>query len=102
MNRAQDGLSMIRQLPQEPNDVPRALTVETRGRFIQEQEQLWLASELNTDRQPFSCFNSKAGDQSISKWLEFEEFADLLHVGVLLGYGNFAGLTQVCGESHRL
>ena len=101
MNRAQDGLSMIRQLPQEPNDVPRALTVETRGRFIQEQEQLRLASELNTNRQPFSCFNSKTGDQSISEWLEFEEFDDFFHVSILLGYGNFAGLTQICRESHR-
>jgi len=101
MDRAQDGLSMICQLPQEPNDVPRALTVETRGWFIQEQEQLRLASELNTNRQPFSCFNSKAGDKSVSEWLEFEEFDDLLHVRVLLGYGNFTGLTQICGESHR-
>ena len=101
MDRTQDGLSMIRQLPQEPNDVPRALTVETRGRFIQEQEQLWLAGELNTDRQPLPCFNSKAGDQSVSEWLEFEKFDDFFHVGVLLGYGNFAGLTQICRESHR-
>ena len=93
---------MICQFPQEPNDVPRALTIETRGRFIQEQKQLWLASELNTDRQPFSRFDSKAGDQSVSEWLEFEEFDDFFHVSVLLGYGNFAGLTQICGESHRL
>ena len=38
MNRTQDGLSMIRQLPQEPNDVLRALTIETQGWFIQEKE----------------------------------------------------------------
>jgi len=101
MDRTQDGLSMVCQLPQEPNDVPRALTIETRGWFIQEQEQLWLAGKLNANGQSFSCFNSKAGDQSVSEWLEFEEFDDLLHVSVLLRYGNFAGLTQICGESHR-
>ena len=38
MNRTQDSLPMIRQLPQEPNDVTRALTIETRGWFIQEKE----------------------------------------------------------------
>ena len=102
MNRTQNSLSMICQLPQEPNDIPCALTIETRGWFIQEKEQLGLASELDTDRQPFSCFNSKAGDQSVSEWLEFEEFDDFLHVSILLGFGNFARLTQIRRESHRL
>ena len=38
MDRTQDGLSVIRQLPQEPDDVPRALAIETRSRFIQEEQ----------------------------------------------------------------
>ena len=60
MDRTQNGLSVIRQLPQEPNDVPRALTIEARGGFIEEKKQLWFASKLNADRQSLSCFSSKA------------------------------------------
>ena len=71
MNPTQDGLSMIYRLPQEPNDIPRALTIKARGRFVQEKEQLRLASEFNSDCQPLSCFDSKTGDQSISEWLVF-------------------------------
>jgi hypothetical protein len=52
MNRAQDGLSMICQLPQQPSDVPHALTIGTRGWFIIEKEELRLAGEPNTNRQP--------------------------------------------------
>ena len=35
---AQDGLSMICQLPQEPDNIPRALSIETRGRFVKEEK----------------------------------------------------------------
>ena len=102
MNSAHDCLPMIRQLPQEPNDVPSALTVETRGRLIQKEEEFRLASKLDSNRQPLSRFNSKAEDESVGEWLKFEEFDDFLHVGILLCLGNFVGLTQVCRESHSL
>ena len=98
MDRTQDRLPMVRQLPQEPDNVPCALAVETRGRFIKEEKQLRLASELYTNRQPLPCFDSKAQHQSISERLEFKEFKDFLHISVLLRFGDFVGLTQISRE----
>ena len=42
-NRAENGLPLVGQLAQEADQVPRRLSIETRRRLVQEQEQLRLA-----------------------------------------------------------
>jgi len=101
MDGAQDGLPVIRQLPQEPDNIPRALAIEARSGFIQEEEQLWFAGELHTNRHSFPCLASKAQYQSVGERLEFEEFDDFFHVSVLLGLGNLIRLAQISREPHR-
>ena len=82
MDRAQDGLALIRQLPQESDDVPRVLTIEIRGGFIQVES----ASEFHTDRHPLPCLTSEIRYQGVSERLEFE------HINVLLGFSDLVGL----------
>ena len=101
MDRAQDGLPVIRQLPQEPDDVPRALTVKTRSWFVQEEEQLRFAGEFHTNRHPLPCLASETQYQSVSERLELEKFNDFLHISILLGFGDLEGLAQISRESHR-
>jgi hypothetical protein len=48
---------MLRQSVDKIKDRPRGLTVETGGRFVEEEEQLGLSSELDTDGETLSLFH---------------------------------------------
>ena len=103
--RAKDGLALIRKLSQEPNDVPCALTIQPRGRFIQEQE-LGLGSKLDADRKTLPGSNvqrySILYDDCVSEGLKFQELDNLLDVCVLLLFRDVVWLPQVSGEPHHL
>jgi hypothetical protein len=66
VNRAKNGLALVREFPQEPDDVPRALTVQSRGRFVQKQQELGFRSELDTDRKTLAGFDVQRYDDRIS------------------------------------
>ena len=42
VDRAQDRLAAVCELAEEADEVPRALAIETRGRLVEEEEQLGL------------------------------------------------------------
>ena len=66
VDRAKNGLALVRELPQEPDDVPRALTVQPGRRFIQEQQELRFRSEFDTDRKTLASFDVQREDNRIS------------------------------------
>lgn len=54
---AQDGLTVSSQLSEQLQDVPRGLRVETRGRFIQEEQESGFSDQLDTDGQSLSLLD---------------------------------------------
>ena len=95
MDRAKDSLALVRQLPQEPDDVPRALAIQSRGRFVQEQQQFGLGGELDTDRKTLAGFDVQRHDDRVGERLKFQEFDDLLDICVLLFLRDVVRLPQV-------
>jgi len=102
VDRAKDSLALVRQLPQEPDDVPCALTIQSRGRFVQEQQQFGLGGELDTDRKTLAGFDVQRHDDRISKGLKFQEFDDFLDICVLLFLRDVVRLPQVSRKPHGL
>ena len=102
MDGAKNSLALVRKLPQKPDDVPRALTIQPRRRFVQEQQQFGLGGELNTDRETFASFDVQGEDEGIGEGLELQEFDDFLDIGVFLLLRDVVRLPQVSGESHGL
>ena len=102
VDRAKNGLTLVRKLPQEPNNVPRALTIQSRGRFVQEQQQLGLGGELDTYRKTLAGFDVQRYDDRISEGLKLQEFDDLLDICVLLLLRDVVRLPQVSREPHGL
>ena len=95
MNRAKNSLAIVCQLLQEPHDVPRALTIQSRGRFVQEQQQFGFGGELDTDRKTLAGFDVQRYDDRISEGLEFQEFDNLFNICVLLLLRDVVRLPQV-------
>jgi len=83
MDRAKNGLALVRKLPQEPHDVPCALTIQSRGRFVQEQQQFWLGGELDTDRKTLAGFNVQRYGNRVGERLKLQKFDDLLDIRAL-------------------
>lgn len=50
MNGAQNGLAIIGEFVDERADGPGGLTVETRGRFVEEEEQVGFGGKLHPNR----------------------------------------------------
>lgn len=98
MNSADDRLSSTSKLPQESDDTKRALTIQPRRRLIQEQQQLWLSSQLNTNGQPLPLLDPKAGYNSILKLPELQQIDDCVHIRQLLRTGDMPFLTKDRGE----
>lgn len=124
VNGAKDGLAGLGKLFEEVEDGPRGLRVESRGRFINEQQQRRLRSELNADGETLSLFHVETfakntyGDRSVSMskehsryniargenlihtnnsigvFLHIQKSNDLVHVCQLLGLGGASGLAQ--------
>ena len=90
MDRAEDCLARLDELAQEGNDKKRALAIEARCRFVQEQQgptnisyvsdgignSSRLADELDADIQPLSLLNTEAvssdSNQSILDILQLQ------------------------------
>ena len=95
MDRTKNGLALVRKLPQEPDNVPGALTIQSRGRFVQEQQQFGLGGKLDTDRKTFAGFDIQRYDNRVGERLKFQEFDDLLDICVLLFLRDVVRLPQV-------
>jgi hypothetical protein len=81
-SRAEDGLTIVGQLAEEPHDSPCGLRVKTRRRLIQEQEKLglyhhqqlaWvsdkitnLSSELDSNSRAFAVLDTQRSDNGIT------------------------------------
>jgi hypothetical protein len=106
MDGTQDGLTGGGELSQESNDVEGALTVETGGGFVQEEQKLGLRGQFNTDSKSLSSFNTETvtgeTNHGIGKVLKFQQLEDLLHVVVLFSLGYVSGLTEIGRVSHGL
>ena len=57
MDRAQNGLAVVRELPEERTDTPRRLRVETGRGLVEEEKQLGLCDKLDTDREAFALLD---------------------------------------------
>ena len=66
MDRTKNGLALVREFLQEPDDVPCALTVQPGRWFIQEQQELGFRSEFNTNRKTLASFDVQRDDDRIS------------------------------------
>ena len=102
MDRTKNRLALVGELPQEPDDIPRALTVQSGRRFVQEQKELRLRGEFDTNRKALASFDVQRHDDRIGQKLKLQELDDLLDVCVLLLLWNVVWLPQVSGEPHRL
>lgn len=81
------------------------MTVETRGRLVQEEKQLRLRSELDTNRKQLSLLNIKTfaryTDDGIGKVAHVQHLDDFLDIVVLLFLANRLGLSEHRGELKR-
>ena len=102
MDRAKNGLALVRKLPREPEDVPRAPTIQPRRRYVQEHQQFGLGSELNTDREMFASFGIQGEHEGIGEELKLQEVDNFFDIGVFLLLRDVIRLLQVSGESHGL
>ena len=122
MDRAENLLTGGGELSEESDKVVCGLTIETRGRLVQEQKQVRLGSELDTDGDSLSRLdretvaaagersarvvrelgNSRETNHRIREVLQLEQLNDILTVVVLLLLRNILRLTEVSGESESL
>ena len=64
MNSNKNGLTNVRELSEEANDVKGGLTIETGSRLVKEDENGWLGDKLDTNRQSLPLFNRQARARS--------------------------------------
>lgn len=64
MDGAQNSLAAVDETSHETNNVIGGLAIETRGRFIQE-EQSRLRNQLDTKSNTLALFNAKTGTRSL-------------------------------------
>ena len=100
VDRAKNSLALVGELPQKPNNVPRALTIQPRCRFVQEQQEFGLGSELNTDRETFASFDVQREHKGVGERLELQKLNDFLDVRVFLLLRDVIWLSEVSGEPH--
>lgn len=83
----------------------RKLT-ETRGRLVEEEKQLRLRSELDTDGDTLACLDveteARETNHGVRLVLKLEKLDDLFDVGILLCFRDVAGLTKVRREAKSL
>jgi hypothetical protein len=57
VDSAQDGLTMVRKLFEEIQNVPRGLRVQTRSRLVEEKQQLGLGDQFDSNSETLSLFD---------------------------------------------
>jgi hypothetical protein len=102
VDRAKNSLALVGKLPQKPDDVPRALTIQPRRWFVQEQQEFGLGSELNTDRETFASFDVQGEHKGVGEGLKLQKLDNLLDIGVFLLFRDVVRLPQVSGKPHGL
>lgn len=104
MDGTQDGLTGGSKFSQETDNVEGALTVETGSRLVQEEQELGLGSQLDTDGKSLSSFDTETvtreTNHGVGEILEFQQFEDFLNIVVLFRLGDVGGLTEVGRVSH--
>jgi hypothetical protein len=85
---AEDSLPCVGELAKEGDDSPRALGVKTAGRFVEEEEELGLSGEFDTDGEKLALLDvetfSGDADDCTGKVSHVEHVDDLLDPFVLL------------------
>ena len=98
MNRSQHSLSVVRKLSHEGTNSPGTLGIQTRSRLIQEDQQLRLCCQLDTNTEKLSLAHVEAitgvSDHSFGKVFHIQHLDHFFHVGVFLLEGNGLGLSQ--------
>ena len=96
---AQNFLTGVAQFLEESDNVVGALAVETRGRLVQEQEQVGLGGELDTDSHSLTGFHAEAEtghtNHGVGEVLQLEQFDNIFTVGILFLDGDGLRLTKV-------
>ncbi len=103
VDRAKNRLSVVGELAQQSADRESRLTVQTRGRLVEEQQHRRLGSELDTDRDTLSVTNtqteSRVSNNSLGEILQLEQLDNVFDVLVLLLDGDIVALTEVSREA---
>lgn len=106
MNSAQDGLSSVGELLEHTADGEGGLTVQTRGRLVEEEEHGRLGSKFDTDSNTLSVSHSqtkgRVANDGIGELVKLEELDDVFDVLVLLLNGCLIRLSEISTESQSL
>ena len=102
MDGTKNSLTRVREFPQEPNNIPRALAIQPRCRLVQKQQQLRFRSEFNADGKTLSSLDIEREDNRICQRLKLQQLNNLLDIRILLLLRDVVRLPQVSGEPHRL
>jgi hypothetical protein len=61
MDGDQYRLTDVGKLPEETNGVESSLSIEARGRFIEEDQNRWLGNEFNANGDTFTLLDRETG-----------------------------------------
>lgn len=75
------------------------LTIEARGRLVQEEEQFGFASEHHSKCHTPPCLASEARYRGVSERSGFKGSSGFFHIGILLCIGGLAWLAEMSRES---
>ena len=100
--RAEDGLSVISQSPEEADDSPSALRIQPGRRLVQEQKELRFGGKLNGDSQPLPVFDAQSSDNRVRILVQPAHQETFLSVRHFLCPRNVLGLTKDGGEDDGL
>lgn len=65
MDRAKDGLAVIRQSAKEGHNGPCALRIKTGGRLVKEEQQLRFGGKFDTDSGTFLVLDAQRSNGSV-------------------------------------
>lgn len=104
MDRRNDGEPASRQTAQKPNDPPRTLRIQSRRRFVAEEDRR-STDDLHRDRQALALLEAEPGgrvtDDGVLEVRKIEEVEDNFDVGELFGVRDLGILTKDGGELER-
>lgn len=79
------------------------LTIKTGSRLVQEEKELWLRSQLNTDGKQLALLDvetfTRYTDNSVGEVAHIQHLDDLFDIIILLLLADMLGLSQHGGEA---
>ncbi|GKT49565.1 uncharacterized protein ColSpa_09746 [Colletotrichum spaethianum] len=106
VDRAENGLSGGGQLPKEAHNVEGALAVQTGGGLVEEEEELGLGGQLDTNGDTLALLDRQAelgrSNNAVGNVLHLKQGDDLLDVRESLRDRGLVGLAEEGGESEGL